>query len=58
MAGAVGVPILTEKELMRHSAVGMTLAYGTTFDAELKAASDRIAELVFSDGSRDGSQTA
>ena len=52
--GASGIPVAIQKELMRHSTVGMTLSYGTTFDAELKAASGKISDLVFN---RNGSQT-
>jgi integrase len=56
--GAEGVPLAIQKELMRHSTIGMTLRYGTTFDAQLKDASSKIADLVFANGSRDGSQTS
>lgn len=52
--GASGIPVAIQKELMRHSTVGMTLSYGTTFDAELKEASEKISDLVFN---RNGSQT-
>jgi hypothetical protein len=41
---------------MRHSSLAMTMdTYGTTFDAELAAASSKVAERVFAIGSPDGS---
>lgn len=55
--GAEGIPVAVQKELMRHSTSGMTLRYGTTFDAQLKDASARVANLVFANGSHNGSQT-
>lgn len=54
--GASGVPVATQKELMRHTTIGMTLNYGTTFDAELKAASCKVSDLVFANGSQNGSR--
>jgi len=54
--GAKGIPVAIQKELMRHSTIGMTLRYGTTFDAQLKDASSKIAELVFANASQSGSQ--
>jgi integrase len=52
--GAAGIPVAIQRELMRHSTVGMTLSYGTTFDAELESASGKISDLVFN---KNGSQT-
>jgi integrase len=54
--GESGVPLETQKEAMRHTTLGMTLNYGTTPDAQLRDASDKVAQLVFN-GSRSGSQT-
>lgn len=54
--GAQGIPVAIQKELMRHSTIGMTLRYGTTFDAQLKDASSTVAGLVFANGSHDGSR--
>ena len=43
-----GAPIATQQKLMRHSSLAMTMdTYGTTFDAELTAASSNVAESVF-----------
>jgi integrase len=51
-----GAPIATQQRLMRHSSLAMTMdTYGTTFDAELTAASSKVAERVFAIGSPDGS---
>jgi integrase len=49
--GASGIPLGVQKELMRHSTIGMTLCYGQTFDPQLKAASDTVADLIFASGS-------
>jgi integrase len=50
-----GAPIATQQRLMRHSSLAMTMdTYGTTFDAELTAASNKVAERVFAIGSPDG----
>jgi integrase len=50
-----GAPIATQQKLMRHSSIAMTMdTYGTTFDAELTAASSKVAERVFAIGSTDG----
>ena len=52
-----GAPIATQQKLMRHSSLAMTMdTYGTTFDAELIAASSKVAERVFAIGSTDGSR--
>jgi hypothetical protein len=52
-----GAPIATQQKLMRHSSLAMTMdTDGTTFDAELTAASSKVAERVFAIGSPDGSQ--
>jgi len=56
--GASGVPLELQRELMRHSTVGMTLKYGQTFDPAMKAASDKVADLIFANGSHDGSHSA
>ena len=43
-----GAPIATQQKLMRHSSLAMTMdTYGTTFDAELIAASSKVAKRVF-----------
>ena len=50
-----GAPIATQQKLMRHSSLAMTMdTYGTTFDAELIAASSKVAKRVFA-GSPDRS---
>jgi integrase len=45
--GASGVPVELQKELMRHSTITMTLKYGETFDPAVKAASSKVAEMIF-----------
>ena len=50
--GAEGIPVAIQKELMRHSTIGMTLRYGTTFDAQLKDASSKVADRIFAKGDR------
>jgi len=45
--GASGVPVELQRELMRHSTIGMTLRYGETFDPAVKAAGDKVADLLF-----------
>ena len=51
-----GAPVATQQKLMRHSSLAMTMdTYGTTFDAELTAASSKVAERVFAIGSQNGS---
>jgi len=50
-----GAPIATQQKLMRHSSIAMTMdTYGTTFDAELTAASSKVAERVFSKSGKSG----
>lgn len=52
-----GAPIATQQKLMRHSSIAMTMdTYGATFDAELTAASSKVAKRVFAIGSPDGSR--
>jgi integrase len=54
-----GAPIATQQKLMRHSSLAMTMdTYGTTFDAELTAASNKVAERVFGTGSPGGSHAS
>lgn len=53
---ATGTPIATQKKLMRHSTITMTMdTYGTVFDGEMAAASRKVAQLAFS---TNGTQTA
>ena len=54
--GAEGIPLEVQRQLMRHTTIGMTLNYGCTQDPTLKAASTRISALIFANGSQNGSQ--
>jgi integrase len=55
---ATGTPIATQKKLMRHSTIIMTMdTYGTVFDEEMTAAGRKVAALAFHNGgAHDGAQ--
>ena len=50
--GAEGVPVAIQKELMRHSTIGMTLAVRNNLRCSVKDASTRVADLLFANGAQ------